>query len=566
MKDQDLNFFLNFAKKCLYAAALLPLIVGLLWAMGLCVCRPICAPILIIAAILIIGFKAKLQASFPLRAALSVTVLASLVGFVYLPAPGDAKWDTPWERGPLATVTENTLHLRNVRDFEFYTTKAYDVRYLEEDFNLEELCGVHLIESRRRNIHPGCDLLFSFVFRDGRTLVFGPELRLPAKEQLNETQALYKGYGLLYVFGTEEDMLRQRTDTKHEYLSFYTLRLTLQQAQDMLLACVRLSTESLQANEAYPPFAGQYSGDMQEILRSVYPQLPYTINEKVASKLFKRELLATRDGETWEAYQRRCAVGFDVADTRKAYSAELRRLVGAPALPARPAERTVQEETRTTGPAARKILQAEDAAPQQEQPEQEQAEQEDEATEGTFDEDILNKGKKKSPFAPETGFTSGKGRALAEKIPEPGERLTEDIRDYSDEEYNSNGAEGAASSASGRIDTILEPKDRMLAEAMAETAAAEQKEKERKAAAEGRFKKKQADGKEAPVSDVDYDEMLLGRKGSGIKIIEKEKPVEEAHPLDPYKRRNPFEEEKKKKTEEDAPEDDFTAKPKPLHL
>lgn len=561
MKDQDLNFFLNFGKKCLYAAAHLPLIVGLVWAVGLCVCRPVCALILLVAAALIIGLKARLQASFPLRTALSVTVLASIVGFIFLPAPSDLTWEHPWERGPLATVTGNNLHLRNVRDFEFYTTRDYDIRYLEEDFNLRELSAVHLIESRRRDILPGCDLLFSFVFRDGRTLVFGPELRLPVKEQLNETQAFYKCYGLLYVFGTEEDMLRQRTDTKHEYLSFYTLRLTPQQAQDMLLACVRLSTESLLDNEAYPPFAGQYNGDMQAILRSVYPQLPYTINEKVVSKLFKRELLVTRDGETWETYQRRCAVGFDLVDTRNAYSAEIRRIAGAPALPARPAERAVQEETRATRP-VREIRQKENTAS-----EQEEEEQADETTETMVDEDLLNKGRKKPAFAPETRFTSGKGSALAEKIPEPGERLTEDIRDYSDAEYNSDGAEGAASTVSSQTNTILEPKDRMIADAMAATAAAEQKEKERKAAAEGRFKTKTADGKEAPVSDVDYDEMLLGRKGSGIKIIEKEKPVEEAHPLDPYKRRNPFEEDmKKKKAEEATKEDDFTAKPKPLHL
>lgn len=562
MKEQDLHFFLNFGKKCLLATAHLPLIAGLLWAVGLCVCRPVCALILIFAAVLIIGFKARFQAAFPLRGALSVTVLATVIGFVFLPAPGDAKWDRPWERGPLATVTDDTLHLRNVRDFEFYTAKAYDVRYLEEDFNLQELCGVNLIESRRRDILPGCDLLLSFVFRDGRTLVFGPELRLPVKEQLNETQAFYKGYGLLYVFGTEEDMLRLRTDTKHEYLSFHTLRATQQQAQDMLLDCIRLSAESLQDNEAYPPFESLYDGDMQGILRRFHPQLPYTLNEKVAAKLFKAELLAARDGETWETYQRRCAVGFDLTDNRKAYSETIRRIAGAPALPAIPTERNVQEESRATRP-MREIMQDPFAA----EPEEHQTEEQgtDEAEEGTENEDLLNKGTKKSAFSQETRFTTGKGKALAEKIPEPGERLTEDTRDYSDDEYTSDGAAGTAGTTTSQANAILEPKDRMIAEAMAATAAAEKKEKERKAAAEGRFKKQNAEGQDEDIPEVDYDQMLLGRKSSGIKIIEKEKPVEEAHPLDPYKRRNPFEEKKQKPTEEEA-DDDFTAKPKPLHL
>lgn len=544
MKEQDLHFFLNLLKKSLLALAHLPLIAGMFWMIGLCVCRPICALLPLLAAVLCMVLKAKLQTRFPLRAALSVTVILAIIGFAYLPAPSDVKWDTPSERAPQATLTGDTLHLRYVRDFEFYTQKAYDVRYLEEDFNLRELCTVHLIESRRRGTLEGCDLFFSFVFRDGRTLVFGPELRLPAKEVLNETQAFYKCYGLLYLFGTEEDMLRLRTNKKHEYLSLHTLRTTQQQAQSMLTACIRAAVTSLQENEAYPPFAGLYDGTMQQILRDLQPELPYTLNEKVAHKLFVRGSLDTQAGETWETYQRRCAVGFDIAENdRKAYSAEMRRLIGAAALPATPGERTVQEESRTSAP-KREMLQIADSES------------------STEDEDVFS-----SPRTPtETRFTSGKGSALAEKIPEPGDRLTVDTRDYSDEEYNSDGAEGAASSTSGQVDTILEPKARMMAEALAETAAAEAKEKERKAAAEGRFKKKDADGKEEPVSDIDYNEMLLGRKSSGIKIIEKEKPAEEAHPLDPYKRRNPFEDEKKKAKPEDETQDELTDKPKPLHL
>lgn len=563
MKEQDFNFFVSFGKKALLAAAHLPLIIGLFWAVGLCVCRPVCAVILVFAAVLIIGFKARFQTAFPLRGALSVTVLATIIGFIFLPAPSDMSWAKPWERGPLATVTDDTLHLRNIRDFEFYTTKAYDVRYLEEDFDLQKLCGVHLIESRRRAVLPECDLLLSFVFRDGRTLVFGPELRLPAKEQLNETQAFYKGYGLLYVFGTEEDMLRLRTNTKHEYLSFHTLRATQQQAQNMLLDCIRISVESLQDNEAYPPFEGQYDGAMQGILRRFHPQLPYTLNGKVASKLFKAELLASRDGETWETYRRRCAVGFDIADNRKAYSAEIRRIAGAPTLPATPAERAVQEESRATRP-MREIMQ--DAyIPEPDEP-QTEGEGAESGKNATTNEDQPNKVTKKSVFSQETRFTTGKGKALAEKIPEPGERLTVDTRDYSDEEYNSDETEGTDVTSTNRANTILEPKERMLAEAQAAAAAAEQKEKERKAAAEGRFKRKNAEGEAEDVPAVDYDQMLLGRKSAGIKIIEKEKPAEEAHPLDPYKRRNPFEEEKKKKAPAAEETDDLTAKPKPLHL
>lgn len=542
MKEQDVNFFLNFGKTALRAAAHLPLIIGLLWVIGLCVCRPVCALPVILAAAIIITLKTKKQDAFPLRAALTGTLLMAVALFALLPAPSDITWAKPWERGPLATVDQDTLHLRNVRDFEFYTDTAYDVRYLEEDFNFSELCAVHLIESRHRTWFSACDLLFSFVFQDGRTLVFGPEMRLPVNERPNDMQAFYKSYGLLYIFGTEEDMLRRRTNQQHEYLSFHTLRLTPQQSQNILMECVRLSVSSVQDNEAYPPFGGLYDGSVQAVIRGICPQLPYSLNSQIVRNLYERDLLVLQEGETWERYQRRSAVRFNIAtEDRSDYSDAVRRICGANALPATPGKRKVQEETLTSRP-KREITWKRDEA----------------QTSDTTG---------KAGGFHEAFFTTGKGKTLADKIPEPGERLIVDTRDYTDEEYNSDTPEDTNSPGSDNIRAILEPKDRMIAEAKAARAAAEQKERERKAAAEGRFKTKDADGKEKPAADVDYDAMLLGRKGTGIKIIEKEKNVEEAHPLDPYKRRNPFEEEKKKKkTGEDAPEDDFTAKPKPLHL
>lgn len=559
MKEQDVNFFLTIAKRFLIILVHLPLIIGLLWTIGLCVCRPVCAPLLMLAAVLIISFKSKLHDNFPLRAALSGTVLAAIISFLFLPAPDGVTWREPWERGQTATVTDDTLHIRNVRDFDFHTVAAYDVRYLEEDFNLDELCGVHLIESRHHGLFEDCDLLFSFVFSDGRTLVFGPEMRLPAKEQINSVKALYKCYGLLYVFGTEEDMLYLRTDKRHEYLSFHSLRMTQQQAQNMLLCCIRTATASLQDNEAYPPFAGQYCGPMQDIIRIIHPQLPYTLNTKIAQELFNNDFLASREGETWENYQRRCAVGFDIAGgNRETYSTMIRRRAGAPALPAIPEERHIQEESRTAAP-KREIMQggfyrfsnAEAAT----------------TRERTSDSETAAPATPQNKYFQETRFTSGKGSSMAEKIPEPRERLTVDTRDYTDEEYNSDNAEETNATTTSTTDSILEPKARMQADAKAAAAAEEKREKERKDAAMGKFKKKGEEQKEEDVSDVDYAKLFLGRKGSGIKIIEREKEEEEAHPLDPYKRRTPFDKEtKKKKTEEEENGDDFTSKPQPLHL
>lgn len=542
MKNRDLNFFLDVGKKCFVTAAYLPLIAGLLWSIGLCVCRPICTLLPVITVLINICLKSKFRITVPMTASLTAIVLGELVLFNFLSAPAREIWDKQWSHPSQASLNGDILHLRNIRDFEFYSPWEYDERYLTEDFNLKELCAVHLIESRSHGIIPGCDLLFSFVFRDGRNLAFGPELKLPVNQQLNEVQSLYKSYGLLYVFGTEEDLLRLRSQKKHEYLSFHTLRITPEQAQNMLLACIRLA-EDTPTDKAYPPYLKKYCGSMQQILRAVHPELRHVLNEEAAHELYTAGILETAPGETWETYQRRCSIGFKISDNRDDYSAAIRRHTGAAPLPPLVAKRTVQQENKAASSTRKAQLGA-------------QAE--------TLQADEQHGTAPAKQYV--TPFTTSKGKSLAEKIPEPGERLNNDTRDYSDEEYNSEGSTSRISSATGTVNEIQEPGERMRADERAARNAAEQKEKERKAAAEGRFKKINADGRKEPVSDVDYDALLLGRKSSGIKIIEKKKAEEEAHPLDPYKRRTPFDEEKQKQKANEEEIDDLSAKPKPLHL
>lgn len=542
MNSQDSGFFLTIGKRVFFAVGALLLIAAVLWTIGLCVCRPVCALILLPAALVMKLISAKLQKEIPMPAYFAALAVVALVTFALLPAPSGTDWAQPWAKAPQVAAEGSTLHLRYVRDFDFRDAKDYDIRYLEEDFRLEDLCGVHLIESRRKGLLQDCDLLLSFVFSDGRTLVFGPEMRLPQGEQYNETQALYKGYGLLYMFGTEEDMLRLRTNLKHEYVSFHTLRLSHQQAQEMLAACARLAMSETSGDKAYPPFAGQYDGAMQSILRIALPQLPFCLNEDVVHHLYDHEMLGAKQGEAWTTYRRRCAVGYNLSKEEKAtYAAELRRLTESPQLPELLSPRHVQEESLA---ADRKRKNKTD-----------------------------NSGAPKEAPSYASVLTTGKGSALAADIPEPGERLTVDTRDYSDAEYNDEEPQEEEKETEDTPapkpakDAIPEPKARMRADEKAAAAAAERRERERKDAAEGKFAKKGEGAEEAETqrTSVDYGEFITGRKRSGIRIIEKPKAEEAPHPLDPYKRRDPFAEDKSKK---EAPKDtdDLTTKPAPLHF
>lgn len=479
--------------------AYIPLILGFLWCVGYCVCRPVLFLPLLLGGGLIIVLKAKWPTIIPLWPSLTALLAVFIALFTLQRAPQE-HYAQAYAKAPNITQKDDVLHIRNIRDFEYRTEDDFIARYLEEDFSLNELSAVHYIDAFRRGEQSEHRILLCFDFRDGRSLVITPELRLPATEkQPNAVKSFYKRYGMVYTFGTEEDLLAMRTDHRGDYLSLYTLNATPEQAQQMLLQCANLATETEQNQTPCPPFASEYSGGMQQVLRIVCPDLGNRRNENVVQRLYEKGALRSHKGETWEALHRRASLGHKLAPENRAdYADAVRRAAGEPTRSASPAERHVQE-----------II-----APAEKTKSAKRAVQ-------------VNMGEMFTAptAAPETPQT-----VPASDVPTP--------------------RPAAAPTQQQRSD-IMEPGERRRQEEMNAYLEEQRIKREKRNAAEGRSN---ADDE----SGVDFGKIFLDRKGSGIKIIEKNKKKEAPHPLDPYTRRNLLEEEDEQREQQERERQEHT--------
>lgn len=583
MYELTTSSFLNRLLRLVLWVAHLPLLLAVLWVIGLFFCLPECA-LLLFPFVILIMWRLSQKKLQHVRTWIAFFCLAEFGIFLALPGPDVRNWqEGTAQASTIDGPVNNIVHLNFIRDFIYHGRKPADTRYLEEDFNIQDITGVYLAECVGGKGLTDCNLMLSFAFRDGRYLVVSPEMRIPAGAEFNELRKHYKNYGLFYLFGTEEDLFALHTDERHDYLSLYPLKADLGQAQAMLAVCLDLASEARGKHRAYHPLQQTYYNDLLEALRIICPELKEgrpIHNANVSKLLYRNGATAIPENGDWSLIRRRYALGFNIRpEVREAYSDVIRRRfdgvvretlperhvqdVSADGLLSKCADRKPDQDA--SGQAAfttplnvadipePTVRLADDKANEQAQ-QAENQQTETNAAEKDTDDRATNQ---------ETEETA-KADANSEDSAEVLDKEDTASVAAATRELDKGKQILAPARTPSAADAILEPGARLHADDRREEEEEEAMNNSGKRAAEGRDI--MDSGNEKTNEKSRFEELFFGKPKSGITIIEKEKPKEEAHPLDPIrkkKRKTPFDEEdKKKQDEQNAPRevDPFEAK------
>ncbi len=311
---------------------ILVLPLGLLWLLGLFIYRPESLFLLLPLALLLFHWRRRGKTwKNCLCPGLWAAFLPGLITYQLLPSPRHANWQTPWAKAPVFTRQGDQLTVENLRDFRYRSEDDYDVHYRTETYDLSTLTGVDLGECHWDGMEAICHTMMSFSFADGRHLVVSAETRLPEGVEQDNIGGIYKLYGLLYVFGTEEDIFALRTNYRHEDLTLYPLRTTPEQARALLMSFIRIAQETEAEQRPYNTATDNCSSGLVRIFRELAPGMParYNLlplhNSSISKLIFTHGGMHTRPGESFDALSRRCYLGYDLAtDTPATYSTTIR--------------------------------------------------------------------------------------------------------------------------------------------------------------------------------------------------------------------------------------------------
>jgi uncharacterized protein DUF4105 len=180
----------------------------------------------VLAVALVLVVLAILVRARPIRTAafaLAIVFAVVVLWWETLEPRNDRDWQPDVARTPRADLVGDRLTMQNVRNFDYRSETDYTERWETRTFDLARLAGLDLFMSYWGSPSIAHTIL-SWEFDDGQHLAISIETRKEKGEGYSALRGFFRQYELTYVVADERDLVRLRTDFRHEDVYLYRLK------------------------------------------------------------------------------------------------------------------------------------------------------------------------------------------------------------------------------------------------------------------------------------------------------------------------------------------------------
>jgi hypothetical protein len=186
-------------------------------------------------------------------AAFALAFALVLLSWLSLRPTNERNWSPEVAVLPYATIEDDVVTVRNIRNFDYRTEHDFTARYYDRSFDLRRLESADLIAVYWMGPQIA-HIFLSFGFADGAHLAFSIEARKPAGEGFSTVKGFFRQYELYYVVADERDLIRLRTNYRKdppEEVHVYRLRGEPGDARRMFLSYLERINSLRQHPEFY---------------------------------------------------------------------------------------------------------------------------------------------------------------------------------------------------------------------------------------------------------------------------------------------------------------------------
>ena len=193
----------------------------------------------------------------------------------------DRSWVNDNQRLATVEITGDKALIKNVRDFNWRTTKDYDERWVDVTIDLNEVRKIWFVleyfsPERKEMAHT----ILSYEFEDGRRLACSIEVRRKEGSRYHPLKGIFRSYELIYVWGTERDVIgvRSRCRRKSKTHLFEGVVLGPGNERRMLESYLRRTNKLAKDPEWYNTITNTCSTNIVNHVNEVYPgRVPWAI-------------------------------------------------------------------------------------------------------------------------------------------------------------------------------------------------------------------------------------------------------------------------------------------------
>lgn len=175
-----------------------------------------------------------------------------LAWFLAIEPLNDRDWQPDVARLPYATFAGDRVTIHNIRDFAYRSEFDYTPRYYDRTVDLNDIRTLDIV-----SVYWTSDLIahlfLSFGFEGGERIAISIETRKEKSESYSTLAGFFRQYELVYVVGSERDLIGLRTNYREprEDVYVYRTRATPLAARRMFLDYLKSINGLLEHPEFY---------------------------------------------------------------------------------------------------------------------------------------------------------------------------------------------------------------------------------------------------------------------------------------------------------------------------
>lgn len=192
----------------------------------------------------------------------------------------DREWDALFSKlNTSESESGGTVVIHNLRNFTFGSSTIVTKEWNDTAVNPKDIERVYFFLDHFSSIREVGHTFISFHLKDGSTVAFSIEARREATETYSFVNGFLNEYELQYLWGTERDLVTQRTVYKNEQLYRFPLALSQDQAQALFKGFVTETNELAATPRFYHTLTANCTNMLAKIVNKYYPgTLPYDIS------------------------------------------------------------------------------------------------------------------------------------------------------------------------------------------------------------------------------------------------------------------------------------------------
>lgn len=168
-----------------------------------------------------------------------IVIALSIAWFLSLRPSNDRDWQPDLAVLPWAEIAESEIVLHNIRNCDYRTENDFICHYYDRTFSLPDLATVDLFLVYWGSPHIAHTMLSFGFAHGGGNVCFSIETRKEKGEEYSAIKGFFRQYEKIYVVADERDVVRLRTNFRHEDVYLYRLRVAPDLARKVFLDYLR---------------------------------------------------------------------------------------------------------------------------------------------------------------------------------------------------------------------------------------------------------------------------------------------------------------------------------------